>query len=390
MKLSVVGLGQCGSNIADTFYSVNSYSKSFFNRKIEILTDAFAVNTDEADLGGFKHILKNKSHRILIGTMATFGHGVGKVNVDAFNIIKSTNSIVIDTILRSSRFQESDAIMVISSCGGGTGSGIIGWVIKSLKERIDRPVYAILVLPFAFEEIGETSYAVTNSATCINTVRQHADAMFLFDNERYRNAGSSLAQDLQNINQEIVMNFYDLCCAGEEKRQKYVGSKVMDAGDIKQSLEDISVIGRGEVDLPTFQWRKKHFREGIKEHSLVFTALRQAETKLGMDIDLKHSRKLLLLITAPKHVISVVALEEIFGYLQQKAPKAVIRMGDYPRRGKEISVTLVASQLTEVTRLEPLFFRAERLFKNQEDISREAIAKVEVMRELHRTIPTLD
>ena len=83
LKLSVIGLGQCGCNIADELYAVNNYASSFFNRRLEILTDAFAINTDETDLGGFKNIPKDKSHRILIGTLNAHGHGVGKINADA-------------------------------------------------------------------------------------------------------------------------------------------------------------------------------------------------------------------------------------------------------------------------------------------------------------------
>ena len=41
----------------------------------------------------------------------------------------------------------------------------------------------------------------------------------------------------------MVKNFFDLFRAGEEVRQKFVGSTVVDAGDIKQSLGGISTIG---------------------------------------------------------------------------------------------------------------------------------------------------
>jgi hypothetical protein len=102
-------------HIADIFYDVSNYSQSIFNRRINIVTDTFAVNTDETDLGGFKHIPKDKSHRILIGNMSTFGHGVGKINTDAAEIIKSVNSVVIDTVLRSAKFHESDAVLVIAA-----------------------------------------------------------------------------------------------------------------------------------------------------------------------------------------------------------------------------------------------------------------------------------
>ncbi len=390
MKLSIIGLGQCGCNVADIFYELNQYSQSFFNRRISIVTDTFAINTDEADLGGFRHIPRDKGHRILIGTMATFGHGVGKVNMDAASIIKSANSVVIDTVLRSPKFHESDAVLVIASSGGGTGSGTIGWTIKALKERMDKPVYALLVLPFAFEEKGQTSYAVINSATCLNTVSRYADAIFLFDNECHRRVSSNLAKNFEEINKEIVLNFYDLCCAGEEKRQKFVGSKVVDAGDIKQSLSGMSAIGRGEVELPMFRWSTGNYRQGIKENSSAFSALLQAETNLGLGIDLEHARKILILITSPKDYLSTGVLEEIFGYFERKAPKAVIRIGDYPRRDREISITLIASELVMVSRLERLLIQAESSLKNREEIGRETAAKLEIMREFRQKIPTLD
>jgi cell division GTPase FtsZ len=196
VKLSVIGLGQCGGNIADEFYAVNDYATSVFGRRIEILTDAFAINTDDADLGGFRHIPKDKEHRIVIGALSTFGHGVGKINTDAAQIIKSSHSVVTDSILRSKRFHESDAIMCVASGAGGTGSGTIGWVIKSLRERIEKPVYAVVVLPFSFEEKGERSLAVINTAISVNTVKEYANAVFLVDNKRYRKAGTNLAGNL--------------------------------------------------------------------------------------------------------------------------------------------------------------------------------------------------
>ncbi|MDI6814583.1 MAG: cell division protein FtsZ [Dehalococcoidales bacterium] len=391
MKLAVIGFGQCGCNIADEFYAINNYAKSFFNRRIEIVTDAFAVNTDEADLAGFRHIPNDRRHRILLGTIRTFGHGVGKINVDATKIIKESHSVVTDTILKSKKFHENDGIIAVASGGGGTGSGTIGWAIKELKERVEKPVYALIVLPFGFEEEGDTSYAVTNTATCLKTVSQYADAVFLVDNERFRRTDSGLAQNFKEINREIVRNFYDLCCAGEERKAKYVGSKVVDAGDIKQTLEDISTIGRGEINLSTFyRWKKENFREGVKQRSSTAEALQQAENNLGLKIEMEDARKILALVTAPKDIITLAMLEEISSFLQDKSPKSIVRIGDYPRRAKEISVTLIASKLTKVARVEALYLRAENLFKKQEEISRETEEKIKQMWETSKNVPILD
>ena len=50
MKLLVIGLGQCGGRIADEFARMNRRAR--VKRGVDIITDAFAVNTDIADLSG--------------------------------------------------------------------------------------------------------------------------------------------------------------------------------------------------------------------------------------------------------------------------------------------------------------------------------------------------
>jgi cell division GTPase FtsZ len=390
MKIVAIGIGQCGCNLADEFYAINNYSKSFFGRRIEILTDAFAINTDETDLASLTHIPKDRRHRIAIGMARTFGHGVGKVNIEGAKLMKEVIPVVIDDVLGSDRFYECDAVVVIASGAGGTGSGAIGWLVKGLKKRVDRPIYAIVVLPFAYEEKAEISYAVINTATCLKTVNQYADTVFLLDNERFGRGGISLASNFKLINEQMVKNFFDLFCAGEEKTRKYIGSTVVDAGDIKQSLGGISTIGRGEVSLPTFyRWRKNNYLEATRASVSLAGALGQAINNLCLNIDMEDARKVMALVCAPKEVITMSALAEITNSLEGRSPQAVVRIGDYPRRGKETSVTIVLSTLTSVDRMESLFVRAEDLLKRRQKIEKESDLQIEKM--LARgDIPTLD
>ena len=72
MKLVVIGLGQCGGRVADAFSRLNRKARN--QRGITIVTDAFAVNTDVADLSGLTAITPNYQHRILIGNRKTGGH----------------------------------------------------------------------------------------------------------------------------------------------------------------------------------------------------------------------------------------------------------------------------------------------------------------------------
>ncbi|MFC2006738.1 hypothetical protein ACFLUQ_01055 [Chloroflexota bacterium] len=391
MKIIAIGIGQCGCNIADEFYGINNYAKSFFNRRTEILTDAFAVNTDETDLGGLKYIPKDKHHRIIIGAMRTFGHGVGKINLDGAKIMQEAHSAITDNVLQSKNYHESDATVVIASGGGGTGSGAIGWLIKGLKERTGKPVFAIIVLPFGYEERGDTSYALANTATCLKMVNNYANAVFLFDNDRFGRGDISLATNISRLNQEIAISFYDLLCAGEERKQKHIGSKVIDAGDIKQSLQGISTIGRGQVDLSMFySLRKNNYRESAKQSIGIAGALEQAVNNLSLRVNMEYVGRTLALVCAPKDIISLTALQEISSLFQKKSPDSVVRIGDYPRRGKEISVTLILSKLTQVTRLESIFSRAEKIFNRQEEIKVSTAQSILKMYEVSKNLPDLE
>jgi len=391
MKVVAIGVGQCGCNIADEFYSINNYSKSFFGRKIEILTEAFAINTDETDLTTLRHIPRDRNHRIVMGLSKTFGHGVGKVNTVGAELMKEITPVVIDDVLCSKKFYESDAIIVIASSAGGTGSGSIGYLVRELKDRIEKPVYAIIVLPFAYEENAEISYAVLNTATCINTVNQYADAVFLLDNERFGRGGTSLANNLQMINQQMVKNFFDLFCAGEEHHREFIGSKVIDAGDIVQSLQGISTIGRGEIALSTFhRWNKEDYREATKASSSLVGAYNQALNNLSLRINTEDARTMLAIVSSPKDVITMSALAEISNSLQSRSPKAVIRIGDYPRRDKEVSVSVVFSTITASDRMENLFVRAEDLIKRKKALEDETDNKIRKLYDLGAEIPILD
>lgn len=391
MKITVIGIGQCGCNIADEFWNINGYSKSFFGRGIEIVVDAFAVNTDEADLSGIRHISRDKSHRMVIGTAKTFGHGVGKINWMGAKIMKENHPVIVDSVLSSKKYHESDATVVVASGAGGTGSGGIGWMVKALKERVGKPVYAIIVLPFAYEEKGENSYAVTNTATCIKTVIESADAVFLLDNERFAKADVGISTNLRLINQRMVKNFYDLFCAGEEQDRKYVGSKVIDAGDIKESLENICAIGRGEISLSTFYpFKKRDFKEAAKGSIGTVGALDLALNNLSLSVNVEDAGKILVIISGPRDASTLTVLGELSNLLQERSPKAIIRIGDYPRNSKDISVTVALSRLTAVPKLEEMFTRAESLLKKREEIEKEMQQKINMVYETGKNIPSLN
>ena len=182
MKLVVIGFGQCGGRIADEFARLNSRARG--TRGLDIVTGAFAVNTDIADLSGLHTIKSNYDHRILIGSRKTGGHGVGKINELGAEIAREDADKVIETIRSAKHFTETDAFLLIAGAAGGTGSGAISVMTQQIKERyIDKPIYNLIVLPFEHEETTEDR-TVYNVATCLKSSYLVADAIFLVDNPR--------------------------------------------------------------------------------------------------------------------------------------------------------------------------------------------------------------
>ena len=174
MKLIVVGFGQCGGRIADEFERLNRRAHGL--RGIDIIVDSFAVNTDSTDLAGIQSISPTYQHRILIGAGTTHGHGVAKISEVGADVAREDADKVLDAMRANPRFFESDAFLLIAGAAGGTGSGATPVMAKAIKERFsDKPVYALIVLPFEHEETAEER-ALYNTAVCLKSIYQVADA----------------------------------------------------------------------------------------------------------------------------------------------------------------------------------------------------------------------
>lgn len=356
MKLLVIGLGQCGGNIADEFARMGM--KARIQRKINIITGAFAVNTDIADLTGLSTIKPDYQHRILIGAQKTSGHGVGKVNELGAEIAKEDSDKIIDAIRTTELFPETDAFLVVASAAGGTGSGAIPTVTQYLKERyIDKPVYNLIVLPFQHEEEieGRTIY---NSATCLKSAYLVADAVILIDNQRYIKKDSSIRSNLAQINASIAEPFYNLLCTGEEKKSRYIGSRMLDAGDIIQTLSGWTILGHGKSPIPRFNlsFKEKHgFREKASESQKGVQAMDRAVGELSLQCKPADAGRGLYLLSAPPEEMDMNLIKELGGYLKTIATEAVLRTGDYPREKGSFTVTVILSELSNVLKITDYF-----------------------------------
>lgn len=359
MKLLVIGLGQCGGRIADRFARLNKKARSV--RGISIIADAFAVNTDVADLSGLRTIKSDYKHRILVGGQRTNGHGVGKVSELGAEIATEDNDKIIDAIRTTERFYETDAFMLIASASGGTGSGAIGVMTQHLKERyIGKPVYNIIVLPFRQEETTEAR-TIYNTAMCLKSAYLVADAIFLIDNQRYIRKNSPAENNLTTINSRVVEPFYNLLCAGEETNKKYIGSKTLDAGDIIQTLAGWTVIGEGRSSIRRrvpLLGQARDFRDKMSETSKAAHAMDEALGELSLTCSPKNAGRALYLVTAPPGEMKMEIMQQLGDNLRTVAPDALTRSGDYPRQKGSLSVAMILSDISSTRKVTNYFTKA--------------------------------
>ena len=362
MKLVVVGFGQCGGRISDEFARLNARARSI--RGLDIITGAYAVNTDIADLSGLHTIKSNYQHRILIGSRKTGGHGVGKINELGAEIAREDADKVVETIRSAKRFAETDAFLMIAGAAGGTGSGAISVMTQQIKERyVDKPIYNLIVLPFEHEEATEDR-TVYNVATCLKSSYLVADAIFLVDNQRYAMKDSPISSNLAKINALIVQPFFNLLCAGEEKKSKYIGTKILDAGDIIQTLVGWTTLGFGRSKsslLKSLFEGGRDFRMKASETQKGVQALDEAVSGLSIKCNPLDSKRALYLVSAPAKEINVDLIKELGTYIKNMAPEAIIRSGDYPREKGAMDVTIVLSEMHDVEKVRNFFTRAINL-----------------------------
>ena len=390
MKLVVIGFGQCGGRIADQFARLNRRARS--RRGIEITPGVFAINTDVADLSGLSFIKPDYRHRILIGRRKTSGHGVGKINELGAEIAKEDGDKVIDAIRGTKRLYESDAFLLIASAAGGTGSGAIPIMTQYLKERyMDKPIYNLIILPFEHEETTEER-TVYNSALCLKSVSSVADTVILVNNQRYIRKDFSLRNNLSKINELIVEPFYNLLCAGEEKKTKYIGAKTLDAGDIIQTLVGWTAIGCGKSEIPIFNLpfaRKSDFRKKSTEVHKGTQTMDEAMSELSIGCNPTDADRALYLLSAPSKEMNMDLVKELGDYLRSIAPKATIRNGDYPREKALVEVTLILSGLSDVEKVREYYSESTSLISEFKKRQTETEGKRKTMEEVGKDLPSL-
>jgi cell division GTPase FtsZ len=244
------------------------------------------------------------------------------------------------------------------------GSGSIPVISQAIRERHrDKPIYNLIVLPFEHEERNEER-AIYNSATCMKLARGVTDAIFLVDNQRYVRKDASLRTNLDNINERIVKPFYDILCSGEERNIKYIGTKILNVGDIILTLAGWTVIGYGSAPLRGGNLPlglSRYFGRKERDPGTGIKALEAAVEELSFTCNPEEANRALYILTGPSKEMNLTVIEKLVDHLKSLAPDAAIRSGDYPRGTSDLDISLILSELTDVEKVKRYYTEAARV-----------------------------
>jgi cell division GTPase FtsZ len=385
MKLVVIGAGQGGSNIADEFVALSRWV--WKNRHIRIFTGGknddlatgvFAVNLGAADLYGLRHIPQTENHTILLGTTDEFrGRGSGKVNANGAEQARRGEKSIMSTVRDNGDVYSADAILVIATAAGGTGSGSVGVIVDMLKEAFKKPVWAMLVLPF--ENQYDDPDSMANTATCLKRVLHNskADAVFLVDNQKFVRKGAEAGVNLSLINRRIADSFMDLLCVGEETDRRYIG-EVLDANDVVTIVKGPCAIGVATAAVPkkpglisgVFANKSggEHFSTGKARIERAQNVVHQSLAGLSVDCEVERNGQtyydaanVLGLFSGPAREATEEIIEMMDNCFADRVPGAGRRKGTYPGRTSDtISVTAIVTDIGEGAAMEKIEWFAER------------------------------
>lgn len=228
LKFAIIGLGQCGGNLANTFAKYGYPS--------------MAVNTSILDLKDLANIPENrKFHTPLndtdgagkdprIGEKAIFSH--------LPNILAGIQQFITG----------ADAILIAAGLGGGTGSNIA--LLGNILKRFNLPIVTLVTIPTN----DESALSKVNALRAVNRiVGENFDSCIMVDNNKILQQfpDSSLSAFYPQANEYVVKTFTNFNSLNTEFSAKSLIS--FDNEDFRKVLLSKGILIFGETELAANQ-----------------------------------------------------------------------------------------------------------------------------------------
>ena len=279
VNLGVVGVGQCGSKLAEEFFD-RGYS-------------AVAINTALQDL---KHISIPERQKLFLdysmgGAAKDLDTGQAAVEEYADAVLKHLED----------NFEDSDILLLATSGGGGTGSGSAETMV-SLMAQLGKPLSVLFVLPLGSEDTLAKHNAIQTLARLAKLAKEDViNSLIVVDNAKIELMfpGKSMADFWKVANESIVdpLHIFNKLSANPSE---YTSLDPMDFSRIFIGTGDCALYGMIEVE------------DYLEDEAIAEAMVTNLETGLlSDDFDLGQTRSAGVIITGSKEVLSKVPATNI-------------------------------------------------------------------------------
>ena len=354
MKLVVIGIGDCGCNIAAEFVRLGNKARA--ETGVDVLVRSYAINDEQASLNSVRKV----GDKLLTIQLPAPAPSTKKIEVGA-DLMKANGDRIIAT-MRAGEFFETDAFLLVASSAGCIGSGGISILARKLKDRyVNKPVYALIVLPLRAE--ANVPLCIYNTALCLKSIDRTADAVFLFDNEKVMSEASIKSPASNDaVNREIVAPFFDLLRASEKVDPRFLGTSNIGVGDIVQTLSGWTAIGYGTAQIPSSGFslfrRSDSFESKGEESIKAMEAMSAALAHFSIECRLEDARKALYLLCVPSKSANINMTRSVGNRLRELTNNGEVRGGDFYGVSDIATVTLIASRITYLDKIKDYYERA--------------------------------
>jgi len=343
LRALIIGIGQCGTKIADLFALVDF--------------ETLAVNTSRGDLEYLKHVPQDR--RILIGESITGGKGVNANPILGREAMKRDLPMVMRKISSIVGYEDVDVFFLTFGFGGGTGAGGTPVLAEALKEEYpDSLVVAIGALPLKEEGIRPT----INAAITIDKLSKIADSIIAIDNNKLKEGNDDISRAYERINYTIVERIASLLALVDVP-----GEQTLDASDLKFVLKafgSFATVGYAKAD-------------ASKVKSLSRLIIKSFESEgLYLDANIESALYGLVAIHGPPEVLKAGDIFEALDYLTTKIRGKQIFRGFYPDpREREVEVVTLLSGIYESGSIEKIVRTAKEYARSFMEAKKEAETK---------------
>ncbi|MFQ3293607.1 MAG: cell division GTPase FtsZ [Natrialbaceae archaeon] len=376
MQLAMIGVGQGGGKVLDTFLEYDDRTRGSAVRA------PLAVNTASADLMGLEQVPERR--RILIGQSRVKGHGVGADNELGAEIAEEDID-ELQSAINDVPTHEIDAFLIVAALGGGTGSGAAPVIAKHLKTIYAEPVYGLGILPGN----NEGGIYTLNAARSFQTFTREVDNLMVFDNDAWRETGESVETGFKTINEELVRRLGLLFGAGAISDGPTPES-VVDSSEIINTLASggVSSIGYAvdRIDRSSDRGLLARFGMGSSEDvdaidttNRITSLVRKATLgRLTLPCELEGVERALVVVAGPPEYLNRKGIERGRKWVEEQTGSMEVRGGDFPLPEEDdVAVIVMLSGLTDVPRVKELQQVAVEAMQNIEEIRAESEGKLE-------------